>query len=54
MQVEPDQRSRGGIVLGVGQLVDVNSKNRDLVMMRLFARRRARPPYPSAPKSVRL
>src|ERR1035437_10024404 len=42
MQVEPDQSSRGGIVLGVGQLVDVNSKHRDLVMMRLVASRRAR------------
>src|ERR1700730_14877400 len=42
MQVEPDECSRGGIVLGVGQLVDVNSKNRDLVMMGLIAGRRAR------------
>src|SRR3974390_1675786 len=42
IQVEPDQRSRGGIVLGVRQLVDVNSKNRDLVTMRLVASRGAR------------
>ena len=39
MQIEPDQRGRGGIVLGVGQLVDVNGKNSDLVVMRPVAGR---------------
>jgi hypothetical protein len=40
VQVETDQRGRGGIVLGIGQLVDVDRKNRDLVTMRLVAGRR--------------
>src|SRR5579871_3924242 len=40
MQIEADQRRRGVVVLCIRQLVDVDRKDRDLVVMRLVAGRR--------------
>ena len=42
VQIETDQRRRCVMVLGKWQLVDIHRKNRDLVTMRLVARRRTR------------
>src|ERR1700723_2779432 len=48
VQIEADQRSRSRIAGGIRQLVDVNRKNRDLIMMRLVACRRTRPTISTA------
>ena len=40
VQVEADQRSRRRVVLCIWQLVDIDRKHRDLVVMRLVAGRR--------------